>query len=65
MNIVLWILRVLPAVAFLAHGWLFLSPQPEIAAQLSPARRRRAGSLLECPGIPPCEGKSLLRGAVS
>ena len=31
MNIVLWILQVLLAVAFFAHGWLFLSPPPEIA----------------------------------
>jgi len=27
MNIVLWILQVLLAVAFFAHGWLFLSPR--------------------------------------
>jgi uncharacterized membrane protein YphA (DoxX/SURF4 family) len=31
MNIMLWVLQVLLAVAFLAHGWLFLSPPPEIA----------------------------------
>jgi len=31
MNITLWILRVLLALAFLAHGWLFLAPPPEIA----------------------------------
>jgi hypothetical protein len=30
-NIVLWILQVLLAVAFFAHGWLFLSPPPDIA----------------------------------
>jgi uncharacterized membrane protein YphA (DoxX/SURF4 family) len=35
MNIVLWILQVLLAVAFFAHGWLFLSPPPEIAAQMN------------------------------
>jgi uncharacterized membrane protein YphA (DoxX/SURF4 family) len=35
MNIVLWILQVLLAVAFLAHGWLFLSPPPEIAEQMN------------------------------
>jgi uncharacterized membrane protein YphA (DoxX/SURF4 family) len=34
-NIVLWILQVLLAVAFLAHGWLFLSPPPEIAVQMN------------------------------
>jgi uncharacterized membrane protein YphA (DoxX/SURF4 family) len=35
MNIVLWILQVLLALAFLAHGWLFLAPPPEIAAQMN------------------------------
>lgn len=34
MNIVLWILQVLLAVAFVAHGWLFLSPPPDIAPQM-------------------------------
>lgn len=32
MNIVLWVLQFLLAVAFFAHGWLFLTPPPEIAA---------------------------------
>jgi uncharacterized membrane protein YphA (DoxX/SURF4 family) len=40
MNIVLWILQVLLAVLFLWHGWLFLSPPPELAkimnAEFSP-----------------------------
>jgi uncharacterized membrane protein YphA (DoxX/SURF4 family) len=35
MNIVLWILQVLLALAFLAHGWLFLWPPPEIAAMMN------------------------------
>lgn len=35
MNIVLWILQVLLAVAFFAHGWLLLAPPPEIAAQMN------------------------------
>lgn len=34
MNIVLWILQVLLAIAFVAHGWLFLAPPPEIAVQM-------------------------------
>jgi len=34
MNIVLWILQVLLALAFLAHGLMFLAPPPEIAAQM-------------------------------
>jgi len=35
MNIVLWIMQVLLAAAFFAHGWLFLSPPPEIAQQMN------------------------------
>jgi hypothetical protein len=35
MNIVLWVLQVLLAVAFFAHGWLFLSPPPDIAEQMN------------------------------
>jgi len=35
MNILLWVLQVLLAVAFFAHGWLFLAPPPEIAAQMN------------------------------
>jgi uncharacterized membrane protein YphA (DoxX/SURF4 family) len=35
MNILLWVLQVLLAVAFLAHGWLFLTPPPEIAVQMN------------------------------
>ena len=35
MNILLWVMQVLLAVAFIAHGWLFLSPPPEIAAQMN------------------------------
>jgi putative oxidoreductase len=35
MNIVLWILQVLLAAAFLAHGWMFLAPPPDIAAKMN------------------------------
>jgi uncharacterized membrane protein YphA (DoxX/SURF4 family) len=35
MNIVLWVLQLLLAAAFLAHGWLFLSPPPEYVAQMN------------------------------
>ena len=35
MNIVLWVLQMLLAVAFLAHGLMFLMPPPEIAAQMN------------------------------
>ena len=35
MNIVLWVSQVLLAAAFFAHGWLFLSPPPEIAVQMN------------------------------
>lgn len=35
MNIALWVVQVLLAVAFLAHGWLLLSPPPEIAVRMN------------------------------
>lgn len=35
MNIALWILQVLLALAFVAHGLLLLAPPPEIAAQMN------------------------------
>lgn len=35
MNILLWVFQVLFAVAFFAHGWLLLSPPPEIAVQMN------------------------------
>ena len=35
MNIVLWLLQILLAAAFFAHGWLFLSPPPEIVEQMN------------------------------
>jgi hypothetical protein len=35
MNMLLWVLQVLLAAAFLAHGWLFLAPPPEIAVQMN------------------------------
>lgn len=31
MNIVLWILQVLLAAAFAAHGWMMVAPPPELA----------------------------------
>ena len=34
MNIALWVLQVLLAAAFLAHGLLLLAPPPEIAVQM-------------------------------
>jgi hypothetical protein len=35
MNITLWILQVLLALAFLAHGVMMLAPPPEIAVQMN------------------------------
>lgn len=35
MNALLWILQVLLAAAFLAHGLMFLAPPPEIAVQMN------------------------------
>ena len=40
MNIVLWVLQVLLAVAFFAHGWLFLAPPPEIAVLMNASMPR-------------------------
>ena len=35
MNIMLWVVQVLLAIAFFAHGLLFLTPPPEIAVQMN------------------------------
>jgi uncharacterized membrane protein YphA (DoxX/SURF4 family) len=35
MNIVLWIVQVLLAAAFFAHGWLFLSPPANLVEQMN------------------------------
>jgi len=35
MNITLWVLQVLLALAFLAHGVMFLAPPPDIAVQMN------------------------------
>jgi hypothetical protein len=35
MNMVVWVLQVLLAIAFLAHGWLFLSPPAELVDQMN------------------------------
>jgi uncharacterized membrane protein YphA (DoxX/SURF4 family) len=35
MNTLVWILQVLLAVAFVAHGWLFLSPPGELVDEMN------------------------------
>src|SRR3954471_3090876 len=35
MNIVLWVLQALLALAFAAHGWLLLAPPESMAAQMN------------------------------
>ena len=35
MNIVLWVLQALLAIAFFAHGWLFLTPPAELVDQMN------------------------------
>jgi uncharacterized membrane protein YphA (DoxX/SURF4 family) len=35
MNITLWLLQILLAVAFFAHGMMFLNPSPETAALMN------------------------------
>jgi uncharacterized membrane protein YphA (DoxX/SURF4 family) len=37
MNIFLWVLQVLLAVAFLAHGWMFLFPPENLVAVMNAA----------------------------
>jgi uncharacterized membrane protein YphA (DoxX/SURF4 family) len=34
-NIVLWVLQVLLAAAFFAHGWMFLFPPPSVVEQMN------------------------------
>ena len=40
MNIVLWVLQLLLAAAFFAHGLLFLVPPPDIAVQMNASMPR-------------------------
>jgi putative oxidoreductase len=40
MNVVIWVLQALLAAAFLAHGWLFLSPPAEVVEQMNAALPR-------------------------
>ena len=40
MNILLWVLQVLLALAFFAHGWMFLFPPEAIAAMMNAALPR-------------------------
>jgi hypothetical protein len=40
MNILLWVLQVLLALAFFAHGWLFLFPPAAIVDQINAALPR-------------------------
>ena len=35
MNMALWVVQVLLAVAFFAHGWLFLAPPAELVEQMN------------------------------
>lgn len=35
MNILLWVLQVLLALAFLAHGWMFLFPPASVVEQMN------------------------------
>jgi hypothetical protein len=40
MNIVLWVLQVLLALAFAAHGWLLLAPPAAMVAQMNASMPR-------------------------
>jgi putative oxidoreductase len=35
MNVLLWVVQVLLAVVFFAHGWLFLTPPAALVAQMN------------------------------
>lgn len=35
MNIILWVVQILLALAFLAHGVMFLNPPPEVVEQMN------------------------------
>ena len=35
MNSVLWVVQLLLAATFLVHGWLYLSPPPDVAVQIN------------------------------
>jgi uncharacterized membrane protein YphA (DoxX/SURF4 family) len=48
MNIVLWVLQVLLALAFLAHGVMLLVPPPAIAAMLNASLPRWFQLFLGC-----------------
>ena len=37
MNLILWVLQALLAMAFLAHGWLLLFPPASMVAQMNAA----------------------------
>jgi putative oxidoreductase len=39
MNILLWVLQALLAVAFLAHGWIFLFPPPDMVELMNSSIR--------------------------
>ena len=49
MNILLWVLQTLLAVAFFAHGVLFLSPPAEMVDKRTPLFLRRSESSLVSP----------------
>jgi hypothetical protein len=40
MNVLLWVLQVLLALAFFAHGWMMLAPPPSVAVQLNASLAR-------------------------
>ena len=35
LNLILWLLQILLALAFLAHGWMFLFPPANLVVQLN------------------------------
>ncbi len=50
LNITLWVLQGLLALAFLAHGWLYLRPPAEMVEQMNAVRSIRGSA---CSSAPP------------
>lgn len=59
MNIVLWVLQVLLAIAFLAHGWLLLSPPAALVDQLNASLPRWCQLFIGVSEVLACVGLTL------
>jgi uncharacterized membrane protein YphA (DoxX/SURF4 family) len=46
LEVTLWVLQVLLALAFLPHGWMFLAPPANLVEQMNAASRQPSASSL-------------------